>query len=324
MVFLSAQPDHPYFHWQVEVMVLNFMQAGINPNHIEVVFASHGGESKAGRLFANAYPFVRVFFYENTIPDSGGYASLCRPHVLAKHFAKWPQLEREAIFYHDSDILFRKLPDFARLLQDERCHLSDTVSYIGAEYIQSKGPDILGRMAEIVGIDPQVAVRNQKSSGGAQYLLKGIDVAYWRKVERDSLALYKYFCEREAAERKTLRPEQLATYNPIQKWCADMWAVLWSLWARGRETALAPELSFSWPTQPARDWEQHNIFHNAGVTEPLKATHFYKGEYINRDPFQADLDYVRPEHCSWRYAQAIRYAAKERKKYRDAAAARAR
>ena len=49
-----------------------------------------GYESKAGRLFANAYPFVRVFFYENTIKDGGGYPSLCRPHVLAKHFDKWP------------------------------------------------------------------------------------------------------------------------------------------------------------------------------------------------------------------------------------------
>ena len=31
VLFMSAQPDVPYFHWQVEVMIHNFMKLGINP-----------------------------------------------------------------------------------------------------------------------------------------------------------------------------------------------------------------------------------------------------------------------------------------------------
>ena len=39
IVFLSAQPDVPYFHWQVEVMIHNFIKHGINPNWIEILWA---------------------------------------------------------------------------------------------------------------------------------------------------------------------------------------------------------------------------------------------------------------------------------------------
>jgi len=316
MIYLSASTDHPYYHWQTEVMILNFMAAGINPNHIEVVFCYQNRVSDAGRALANAYPFVRVFFYENTLGDNAGYGSLCRPHALAKHFDRYPNLGSETIFYHDCDILFRALPDFAKLSDDAVCHLSDTVSYIGANYIQSKGPEILGRMAEIVGIDPKVAVENERNSGGAQYLIKNIDAAYWRKVERDCRAMYFYFAARELEERKTLTPAQLAVYNPIQKWCADMWAVLWNLWARGQQTRVAPELSFSWATSNAKEWENHPIYHNAGITEALRGTHFYKGDFIQREPWDADFGHVKADNCSWRYVQSILRAREERKRYR--------
>jgi hypothetical protein len=316
MIYLSAQTDHPYYHWQVEVMILNFMRLGINPNHIEAVFCYQGRVSDAGRALANAYPFVRVFWYENTIKDNAGYPSLIRPHVLAKHFDVYPNLAGETIFYHDCDIMFRTLPDFGRLAADGNCYLSDTVSYIGAKYIQSKGDDLLPKMAEIVGIDKQLAIDNEANSGGAQYLVKNIDATWWRKVENDCREMYRYFAQREEAERKTLDAEQLKTYNPIQKWCADMWAVLWNLWARGKQTRIEPQLSFSWATSGAAEYERHNIYHNAGVTESLKATHFYKGEYIQREPWDVDFAYVSDQNCSWHYAQSILRAKEERKQYR--------
>jgi hypothetical protein len=317
MIFLSAQTDHPYYHWQLEVMILNFMRAGINPNHIEAVFSYKNNVSAAGRALANAYPFVRVFFYKNSIADDAGYPSICRPHVLAQHFDRYPKLASAAIFYHDCDILFRTLPDLSRLEAGEYCHLSDTISYIGARYLQKKGADLLAKMAGIVGIDPEAVIANQRHSGGAQYVLKGIDPAFWRKVESDCSALYRYLRKREEDERKTLSAEALKTYNPVQKWCADMWCVLWNLWARGKQTRIDKSLSFSWPTSQIKEWDKHNIFHNAGVGEKLKSTHFYKGEYIHKDPFAADLTYVRPTHCSWHYAQAIAYAREERKRYRE-------
>ena len=39
-------------------------------------------------------------------------------------------------FYHDSDILFRKFPDFSKMIQDDQNYLSDTIGYIGSRYIK--------------------------------------------------------------------------------------------------------------------------------------------------------------------------------------------
>ena len=50
--------------------------------------------------------------------------------------------------------------------------MSDTISYIGYDYIKSKGDDILKTMLDIVGIDEDVVKNNQNNSGGAQYILK--------------------------------------------------------------------------------------------------------------------------------------------------------
>ena len=36
LVFVSAQPDVPYFHWQIKVYVHNFIEKGINPNDIHI------------------------------------------------------------------------------------------------------------------------------------------------------------------------------------------------------------------------------------------------------------------------------------------------
>ena len=39
LVFVTAQPDVPYFHWQVKVYSYNFIEMGINPNQIHVIFS---------------------------------------------------------------------------------------------------------------------------------------------------------------------------------------------------------------------------------------------------------------------------------------------
>ena len=38
MLFVSAQPDVPYFHWQCEVYLNNFINLGIPRENIHVVF----------------------------------------------------------------------------------------------------------------------------------------------------------------------------------------------------------------------------------------------------------------------------------------------
>lgn len=311
MTFISVQPDVPYFHWQVEVMIHNFMKSGINPNWIEVLFAYQNEISNEGRQLASRYPYVRFFFYKRTILENKGYIPILRPDALEQHFQKFPNLKDEPVFYHDSDIIFRELPDFDLLNSDDNWYVSDTVSYIGADYIKSKSYQLFLDLCQIVKIDPLIVDKNQPNSGGAQYLMKGVDANYWKKVKEDCLELYSYMAQQESIQRKNLTQEELKTFNPIQKWCADMWSVLWNGWFIGSNILISRELDFSWGTSRISDYNRCKIMHNAGVTTSKDGL-FYKGEFIHKNPFIEDLSWVKPESASYKYVEAILYAKEQR------------
>jgi len=345
VTFISAQPDVPYFYWQVEVMIHNFIKVGINPNWIEVIWATTGKPSLELTALANKYPYVRFFSYPKTVKDNFGYIPVLRPDVLEQHFAAFPNLRGETIFYHDSDIIFRQLPNFDSLNNDLFWYFSDTISYIGADYIRSKGEDLFLEMCRIVKIEPELAKANQSNSGGAQHLMKGLTTEYWKNVKQDSLALYKFMANRESAERVKMAQEiaeekqklsaeitnsnvpltedwinakmleidkRLTDYNPVQKWCADMWAVLWNGIKIGAQPRISNELSFSWGTSSIEDYEKHNIMHNAGITSSENGTLFYKGDFINSDPFSTDFSKIKMGSASGKYVEAILYAKEKR------------
>lgn len=308
IIFISAQPDSPYFHWQVEVYLNNFMKHNINPNNIEVLWMITGQESNELRALANKYAHVRFFMYESTIKNNFGYIPILRPDILEQHFIKYPDLSNETIFYHDSDIIFRQLPNFDSLVDDNVWYLSDTISYIGANYIKSKSKQLFVDMCNISGIDPKVVEQNEQNSGGAQYLMKNVNAEFWSIVKKDALELYKFMAQTETNERKTLSSEQLQKYNPIQKWCADMWAIYWAALKLNVKVKISNELSFSWGNSSLDDYNKHNIFHNAGVTSNQNGTLFYKADYIHKNPFIADFTKIDPQSASFKYVDAINYA----------------
>lgn len=310
ITFISAQPDVPYFHWQVEVFIQNAISVGINPNWIEIVFSYDGEISKEGRELADRYPYVRFFFYRKSEINKNnyGYIPILRPDILSQHFKIFTHLEKEIIFYHDSDIIFRELPDFNSLINDDIWYLSDTISYIGANYIKSKSEDLFINMCNIAGISKELVEQNQKNSGGAQYLMKNIDYKFWEDVKETSIKLYKYMAIRESEERIKLSEEQLKTYNPIQKWCADMWAVFWGGLKRGNDIRISDELGFSWASSPPKEWDLYKIYHNAGLSSNMGGTAFYKGEYINKTPWDADFSNISTNSNTYNYVKAIEYA----------------
>lgn len=308
IVFISAQPDVQYFHWQVEVMLHNFMRLGINPNWIEVIWTIYGQASPQLRALSQKYPYVRFFMYERTVTDNFGYIPILRPDSLEQHFTKFPELRGDVIFYHDSDIIFRELPNFDAMHDDLHWYLSDTVSYIGSNYIKSKGHDLFNKMCELTNISPALVESNQENSGGAQYLMKFVNAEYWKNVKNDALILYKFMSELESLERSRLTPEQLVNYNPIQKWCADMWAVLWNALKIGAQPRVSSDLSFSWGSSSLSNYNQHNIMHNAGVTNNADGRLFYKGDFMNNNPFDADFSNIDKNTASFKYVEAILYA----------------
>ena len=300
MKFVCAQPAIDYYAWQVEIMLLNFIRNGVNANDIHIVCGHYGNIPEVWSRLADTYPYVCFFFYHDDRPKKG-YIPSIRPYILHKHWINFPKLAEEVIFYHDSDIILSKPFSFQHLAEGDLCYAADTVSYIGANYIRSKGERYLNAMANIVGIDPQIVIDNEKDSGGAQYIIKGVDAAFWEEMYHQVEEMYGRVNEM-IREDKTADPK----YHELQIWCADMWCLLWGLWKRGKQVKVTDDLSFSWATSRIDEWDKHPIFHNAGVTHDRANDLFFKGAYIHAFPFKdiADKKYS-DQYCSYNYVQEI-------------------
>jgi uncharacterized protein YwgA len=234
MRFVCAQPASTYYAWQVEVMINNFIEKGINPNHIDVVCWKQNGIIPDEWLkLASGYP-ARFFFYDDE-RETKHYISSIRPNILKQHFKANEELEKDTIFYHDCDIVFTNRIDFDKYLNDDKCYGSDTRWYISHDYIIGKGEDVLDKMCEIVSIPKHIVKANELNSIGAQYLMKGINWRFWEEVEKDCETLFK-----EITELNNIKKRENPSYHELQIWCADMWAVLWGLWKLGKETVCDP------------------------------------------------------------------------------------
>jgi hypothetical protein len=58
------------------------------------------------------------------------------------------------------------------------------------------------------------------------------------------------------------------------------------MWNSGYKTKITNELDFSWATDDIDIYNKKPILHMAGVTDNLKTTKFYKGDFINRNPIE--------------------------------------
>jgi len=304
--FVSAQPAIPYYTWQVEVMLNNFMEMGINLNNVDIVcWKKDGIISEAWSKLANNYA-ARFFFYDDTRVTKD-YISSIRPNILKQHWLANPELRYETIFYHDCDIIFTKpINEWITedMINDEKWYGSDTRWYIGHDYILSKGNDVLTLMCDIVGIGKDVIKKNEKNSIGAQYIMKNLTYYYWDRVEKESELLFK-----DVNVLNNKKKAKDPTHHELQIWCADMWAVLWNGWKMGYETICNPNMDFSWATSAEEDYLKMNIFHNAGITGSDSGK-FYKAHYMDKLPYNENLQ-ITPNTASWYYWNEIQKTAKK-------------
>jgi hypothetical protein len=203
LTFICVQPCISYYAWQVEVMLKNFVECGIEKKYpIHCLFAYNANETdwrdkvdfvKKVQKKYESYTNIQFHYYQDTRVYPYAYISSIRPNLLKQHFKKLPYLNMEAVFYHDCDIIFTKFPDFLEPLcvDDNTWYVSDTKSYISHNYIIGKGDAILQKMCEIIGIHPSLVKQKEAESGGAQYLLKGVDWRFFEKMEKDCEKLYK-------------------------------------------------------------------------------------------------------------------------------------
>ncbi|MDB5141105.1 MAG: Uncharacterized protein JWR12_3021 [Mucilaginibacter sp.] len=310
MIFLSAQPDTLYSKWQLEVQLFNFKKHGIDPVEIHVLIGydpAAGINSKFCELFETHRDYASFFIYEDNRSNKS-YVSSIRPHIIKQHFLENPFLNDTCVFYHDSDIIFRELPDFKTMCIGEHWQLSDTRHYIGAEWIKKTGRNVLEEMCLVTGKNQRLIEQNDLNSGGAQYLMKNVNYQFWHMVERDCQRLYDHLQLHQARYAKIYMEEtgnDENDYKGVLAWCADMWAVLWNAFELGYKTQINSQLDFCWPKDELTCWDKTSILHNAGLDEKDAHNYFYKGDFKNTTPYQISLDYVLKDSCSQKYVEAI-------------------
>lgn len=312
-VLICVQPAMKYYAWQAEVMLTNFIEVGVDKKHrIHILWAYNTRDAgweesldliKQLETKYNSKGTIYFFYYQDTRVYPINYISGIRPNLLKQHFQIHEYLRNEKIFYHDCDICFTKYPQFLEELDVSgmQWFVSDTISYIGYEYIVSKGNDVMDKMCQIVGCHPYFIKARQNQSGGCQYLFTDIDWTYFHKVEKDCEELFSKITELNN-QKKSLNPE----YHELQIWCADMWAMLWNAWLRGFTTTIHKDLNFVWATDPITFWDERYIFHNAGVVG--EGQFFYKNSYTEKYPY-ADIEEkmktISQNAASYRYAELI-------------------
>ena len=297
--FICAQPDDTYYTWQVHAWLESLRNLGHSNKAIVLVFTPNFRQrSNKWKQVEELYPEAEFAYFRdehNISKHLGLYVSILRPYTLARYWELHPELKDNAIFYCDCDVLFTDNFNIDAYIDDDINYLSDTNSYINASYFDGKihqvlpdkledfkQIDVLDDLGQKVGISREIAENYNMHSGGAQYLLKNIEGSFWEKMVGDTLTIRTYLLD---INRKYFENENAG----YQSWCADMWGLLWGLWAKGAETKVIPEMEFSWATDPIDKVHRLGIYHNAGVTsETLNGFHaFYKGKYHEgADPFK--------------------------------------
>lgn len=314
-LFVTAQPDKPYFHWQVSLYVHNFIKLGIKPIQINVLFAMvEGNETPSKEANSLKDLGINIFFYKDDREDKS-YIPSIKPYLIWKWLEEFPE-KGKLLFLHDSDIIFTKEFNVSHLLDDNIIYLSNTLGYLSYNYIlecserySSSHPNsekigLIKEMCEVIGIDSETVKKNNDNSGGGQYILKNMDSQLWYKIYKDCTPLYKQMLNYDS--RHPINNGQ------IQFWTAEMWSIIWNLWLHNFETKISDDLSFCWATDHIEAIKQNPILHMAGVTYNLKDIMFFKGEFIEVNPIEKLIenpnifDYVNTQNASFFYIENMK------------------
>ena len=308
LVFVTAQPDVPYFHWQVKVYSYNFIEMGIDPNQIHVIFAMVNGNTEPTKeslelksMGINVHHYLDTRHQKHYIPN-------IKPFLIYKWLEQFPEIGK-CFFLHDADIIFRKLPDLETLLSDDITYLSDTVGYIGYNYINdccnryekhhptSNKGQLIQEMVDVVGVSVDCVKCNQENSGGGQYIIKNTDSFIWNKIYEDCTPLYD--------QMMSYQKRFPISSGEIQFWTAEMWSLLWNGWKNGFKTECHPDLSFCWAPRGILEYERHSIFHNAGIQNNMQEEYFYKYNYISKLPYYEDIR-IKENTASYEYWKEVK------------------
>lgn len=292
MKILIATFDHPYYLWQCLVQINNFMKYGYDKDTIFVISTSNPSTQLISMM---NHPEIKskFFLYKDERPGYQ-YPSSLRPHILEKFFKENPEYEKETFFYTDPDVIFTRWFDFSEFEKDDIWYVSDTRSYLDSKYIKSKSEKLFNEMCDIIGISPELVVKNDENAGGAQYILKNITADFWHTCMIKSEILYNHMKDTS----NIYKPE-----HPIQFWTSDMWTVFWEGLKNGKDIKIHKDLDFCWAVSDIKEWYDKYIFHNAGV--PGDSEEFFSKITYQVSPFNKKL-VENKKNCTYKYVQEIK------------------
>jgi hypothetical protein len=332
---IQSCPDDLVFWWQSKVWLKNLQ--GYGQSHRarlliwrpfdRIKFERHPRWKELEEEFPEAH-----FSYYNDTEDilnkfivPYNYIPLLRPHCLERHFREFPELEEDVIYYCDSDTCFTKKYEFEDLIEGNTCYVSNTSSYLGAEYFDSKIKDVkpdkleqykqidvLQGLGAIFGLTREFLVEHNANTGGAQYLLKGINADFWKSVFAGCLYVKRYLVN---INRIYFESED----KGFQSWVADMVSIIYNLWRLKKTVLCSPSMDFCWATDLIEKWNRVNIYHDAGASATSIRSieggeHFLFNKrdmkYVNNftTPFEEDLSFVSKDYCSYNYVKCIQEA----------------
>lgn len=297
MIYISVQPDEPFFLWQINLFVYNFRRLGVLSEKIHVLI-SYNPQKGLSPEFKNLIEKDKNAHYY-AYPDnreSKLYFSSFRPKIIAQHIRSNPQLSFKTIFYHDSDIILTKSPKiFESLLEDNINYASNTDNYTGTDYIiQNAGEQGFLEMCKTINVSPE-KIKKNSTAGGAQYILKNLDADFWERLYINCEKLYAFLCD--------LNGKLLKNFNShLQAWCTDMWCIWWMLLDEDKIAKTSPILDFSWINEPKKN---KNIIHYTGVFNLDDSRYFVKYKYIMSPPYNDDFSKISQDSVSFDIVKEI-------------------
>lgn len=299
MIYLSAQPDDYYFLWQLQLQLYNLHKIGIPANNIHILIGfnpRYGLNSPFLKFINQCNELASFFIYEDTRTTSK-YPSSIRPHIISKHFLKYPHLKGETIFYHDSDILIREQIKLSLPVGHHTWYASDTTSYTGLDCVLSSVPyGVFDEMCSIIGVNPSIVLTCEGKGGGAQYILTGTDWQFWKKVESYCEKIYTFLRDLNYCT-PTIVLDNVTT-RKLDCWLTDIWVLRWNALLIGYNVLVHDELDFCWISSPINRWDETKILHYTGINDVFSEKLFIKSRYKIHSPFHDDFSKIDKGTCS--------------------------
>ena len=285
MKYVMSQPAVLRFEWEIEVAIYALFKIGIAKEDIVILFSKHSDEvvKNIEKLGVNVHVYDDKRFDVSYIPS-------IKPYLMYRYLEEDRLREKETYFFMDSDVIVKEEIKINNPSEGV-WYGSDCGGYLNYDYIVQcdNGFNILKDMSEIVGVSIEDIKSMNNDSIGAQYIISKPSSEYFKKVYEDSIKLWKYIKDKD---------------TNYQKWCQEMVATLWNMPLFDVMPRAKKEMEFTWATDSIEKWNENKIYHNAGVTQDMKDM-FFKGDYINKDPFNEDFSHVNKDKASYEYTKLI-------------------